>query len=65
MGAQQQRVAVPLYGLVAGVVLVLVAGVLAFLSDVPLVALGLFMVGVVGMGASGDALRGLLCVNGD
>ena len=51
--------AVPVYGLVAGVVLVLAAGAIAFLTTTPLTAVVLGMVGIVCLGASGDALRRL------
>jgi hypothetical protein len=47
----------PVYGLVVGVVLELVAGAIAFLTDAPLLALVLCIVGMVGLGAAGDALR--------
>ena len=49
--------AVPVYGLVVGVLLVLAAGAIAFLTVTPLAAVVLGMVGIVCLGASGDALR--------
>lgn len=48
---------VPLYGLVVGVVLELAAGAIAFLTHVPVVAVALSLIGLVCLGASGDALR--------
>lgn len=48
-----------MYGLVAGLVLEVVAGAIAFLTTVPLAAVVLGMVGLVCLGASGDALRRL------
>lgn len=47
----------PVYVLLAGVVLEIVAGGFAFLSDVPLLALALCMVGMICLGVAGDALR--------
>jgi hypothetical protein len=34
-----------------------VAGAIAFLTDAPLLALALFLLGIVCLGVSGDALR--------
>ena len=57
MPGQQQRVPLPVYALIVAVVLEIVAGAIAFLTDVPLAALVLGMVGLVCLGAAGDALR--------
>jgi len=46
-----------LSGLVAAVALELVAGGIAFLTDAPLVALVLCMIGLIGLGVAGNALR--------
>jgi hypothetical protein len=55
--AHRRGAGLSVHGLVAGAVLELVAGAVAFLTDVPLVAVVLFLVGIVCLGASGDALR--------
>lgn len=47
----------PVYVLLAGVVIEIVAGGFAFLSDVPLLALAFCMVGMICLGVAGDALR--------
>jgi hypothetical protein len=54
---QQQWRTPPVYALIVAVVLEIVAGALAFLSDVPVVAVVLGMVGLVCLGVAGDALR--------
>jgi hypothetical protein len=53
---QLHQGSVPLYGLLVGVSIEIVAGVIAFLTDVPLLAVVLFMVGIVLLGVSGDVL---------
>ena len=47
----------PVFLLLAGVVIEIVAGGFAFLSDAPLLALALCMVGMICLGVAGDALR--------
>jgi hypothetical protein len=56
VAGQEGRAGAPLYGLIFGVVLQLIAGGIAFLTDVPLVGLVLFIVGIVCIGACGEAL---------
>jgi hypothetical protein len=47
----------PVYVLLAGVVIEIVAGGFAFLSNVLVLALALCMVGMICLGVAGDALR--------
>lgn len=56
MAAQRSQARAPLYVLVVGVILQIIAGSIAFLTDIPLVALVLCMVGLVCLGGAGDAL---------
>jgi hypothetical protein len=57
VAGQERRAIAPLYGLIFGVALQLVASGIAFLTHVPLVGLMLFMIGIVCIGACGEALR--------
>ena len=57
MTLQEQRLALAVSGLAVGVVLEIVAGAIGFLTDVPLVAVVLCVVGLVCLGVAGEALR--------